>query len=126
MKKILMSAAAVASLTMAAPAQAEHWDVIAFKLTGQCTFDQYMDITRDFNVWGAQYGYHSKVAMPLQGDDLETYFWVGSSADAATFGGAWDAWRNSLGDPNSTPAKLWARFVKCSTNIRRSGFDVYE
>lgn len=122
MKKLLCAAACALAPGLAS---AEHWDVIAFEMTGECTFDEYMEIVADFNEWGAEYGYNAKVAAPLQSDDLTTYFWIGSSANAAAFGAAWDAWRDDLSDSNSTPSKLWARFQKCETNKQRTGYDVY-
>ena len=125
MKKIMTAALCAASAIFVAPASAEHWDVIAFEMTGKCTFPEYMEIVGDFNIWGAQYGYSAKVAQPLQSDNLTTYFWVGSSANAAAFGAAWDAWRDDLADPKSTPSKLWARFQNCSTNMQRQSYDVY-
>ncbi|MEO1136702.1 MAG: hypothetical protein AAFW68_08840 [Pseudomonadota bacterium] len=124
MKKLLCAAAA--AFAISAPASAEHWDVIAFEMTGKCDFAKYMEIVDDFNVWGADYGYVAKVAMPLQSDNLTTYFWVGSSADAAAFGAAWDAWRDGLADSNSTPSKLWVRFEECSTNMQRRSYDVFD
>lgn len=124
MKKLAIAAAA--SLALCAPAAAEHWDVIAFEMTGKCDFPEYMEIVDDFNVWAADHGYSAKVAMPFQSDDLTTYFWVGSSADAATFGAAHDAWLTGLADSESTPSALWARFQKCSTNMRRDSYTVYD
>ena len=123
MKKLVLLAIAAAGF--AAPAQAEYWDVIAFKLNEGCSFQTHQQITADFNRWGAAYGYEAKILMPLYSDDLETMYWVGSSANAAEFGTAWDAWRNAQADSDSEPAKLWARFVECSTNVRRAGYDVY-
>ena len=125
MTRHTLAALAAAPFALAASASASHWDVIAFEMTGECSFAQYMDIVEDFNEWGADHGYQAKVAMPLQSDNLTTYFWVGESANAAAFGAAWDAWRDDLGNASSTPAKLQARFSKCSTNTRRVSYDVY-
>lgn len=125
MKKRLCAAFAALTTLAGAPAQAEYWDVIGFQMTGKCTFDKYLAIVKDFNVWGADYGYQARVGMPLQADDLATYYWVGSAENAAAFGAAWDAWRDGLADPKSDSAKLWARFQECTTNVSRTGFDVY-
>jgi hypothetical protein len=122
MKKLLIAAAC---LLTPATASAEHWDVIAFEMTGKCSFEKYLGVVADFNAWGADHGYQAKVAQPLQSDNLTTYFWVGTTADAATYGAAWDAWRDALADKNSTPSKLWVRFQECSTNMQRTGYDVY-
>ena len=107
-------------------ASAEYMDVITFKLTGECTLAEYLAIKDDFNSqWGSNNGYTARVAMALQSDDLETMYWIGTADNAAAFGAAWDTWRDALGDPDSVPAKLWARFQVCSTNSARHGYDIY-
>jgi len=75
--------------------------------------------------WGSKNGYKSEVLRPIQSHNLVSLYWVGRSKDAAAFGKAWDTWRNELADPNSVASKLWARFLKCSTNLGRRGYDVY-
>ena len=105
---------------------ADHLDVIEFKINDGCTFNKFMEITHDFNTqFGTQNGYHAEVLMPIQSENLVSMYWIGRSKDAAAFGKAWDAWRNGQADPNSVPAKLWARFLACSTNLSRRGYDVY-
>ena len=107
-------------------ASAEYMDVIKFKLTGECTFSEYMVIVNDFNTqWGKDNGYSSRVAMPLQNDDLNSMFWIGTAENAAAFGAAWDTWRDALGNPDSVPSKLWERFRVCSENLERYGYDLY-
>lgn len=107
-------------------ASAEYMDVIKFKLTGECSFSEYLEIKNDFNSqWGEANGYTSRVAMALQNDDLESMYWIGTTENATAFGAAWDTWRDALGDANSVPAKLWARFEVCSVNISRHGYDIY-
>ena len=112
-------------LTVSLSASAEHMDVIEFEMVEGCSFDKYMAIVSDFNDWADDYGYHAKVAVPLQSDNLTSYYWLGTSKDAASFGKAWDAWRDDQADPDSAPAKLWARFQECSLNLGRWGYDVY-
>lgn len=121
MKKILVA------LTFLLPVSvmAEHMDVIQFQLKEGCEFGEYMDIVADFNEWGKGYGYQTKIAVPLQNDNLVSIYWLGSSANAAAFGKAWDAWRDAQGDPDSVPAKLQARFSACEDNLSRHGYDVY-
>ncbi len=121
MKKLI----ALALLALPLAASADHLDVIEFKLNDGCSFDKYMGVVKDFNVWGAKYGYKAEVLMPIQSQNLVSLFWVGRSKDAAAFGKAWDTWRNELGDPNSGPGKLWPRFLECSTNLSRRGYDTY-
>ena len=107
-------------------ASAEYMDVIKFKLTGQCSFSDYLDIKNDFNSqWGEANGYIARVAMPLQNDFLESMYWIGATENATAFGAAWDTWRDALGDPDSVPAKLWVRFQVCSENLSRRGYDIY-
>ena len=89
------------------------------------SFEQYMAIVEDFNDWGKGYGYNAKIAVALQSNNLTSYYWLGTSKDAATFGAAWDAWRDALSDSESTPSKLWARFRECTVNLGRRGYDLY-
>lgn len=122
MKKMILAILLCAPMA----AYAEYMDVIEFKLINACSFDKYMEIVNDFNKnWGEANEYKSRVAMPLQNDNLELMYWLGTTKDAATFGKAWDTWRDALSDPDSTPAKLWERFQACSLNLGRSGYDIY-
>ena len=106
-------------------ASAEHIDVIKFQLADGCAFSEYLEIRNDFNEWAEPYGYSSSIAVPLQNDDLESYYWIGTSANAAAFGKIWDTWRDALSDPDSTESKLWVRFQACSINLERRGYDLY-
>jgi hypothetical protein len=122
MKRIL----AVLLLALPMAASADYLDVIEFKLNDGCSFEKYMEIVKDFNTqFGASNGYKAEVLMPIQSQNLVSMYWVGRTKDAAAFGKAWDTWRNALGDPNSVPSKLWARFGACSSNLSRRGYDVY-
>ena len=85
----------------------------------------YLEIVGDFNEWGKKYGYTAEIAVPMQASSLENMYWMGNSADTASFGKAWDAWRDTQSDPNSTPAKLQARFTQCQEITGRSSYDVY-
>ena len=107
-------------------ALADHIDVIEVKLNEGCSVSKYVAIKDDFNEqWGAKNGYHSEVLVPIQSNNLISLFWVGRSDNAAGFGNAWDQWRNDLTNPDSVASKLWARFLDCSTNVGRRGYDVY-
>ena len=121
MKKIIIAAI----LLLPFQVSAEHMDVIQFKLNDGCSFEKYMAIVADFNEWGKAYGYQTKIAYPLQNDDLVHMYWLGTSANAAAFGKAWDAWRDAQADADSVPAKLQARFSACETNMTRTGYDIY-
>ncbi len=107
-------------------ASAEYMDVIEFTLNDGCSFDKYMEIVNDFNSeWGEANGYSARVVVPLQSDNLVSMFWLGTTKDAASFGKAWDTWRDELSDPDSTASHLWARFVDCEVNQSRRGYDIY-
>ena len=121
MKKILI----VAIICFPMSAIAEHMDVIEFQLKEDCSFSEYMEIVVDFNKWGKEYGYQTKIAYPLQSNNLVSMYWLGTSANAAAFGKAWDAWRDAQSDMDSVPAKLQARFSACEDNLGRRGYDVY-
>lgn len=121
MRKIL----SVVLLVMPLAAFADHGDVIEVQLNEGCSLKQYLEIKDDFNAkWGRKNGYRAEVFVPVQADTLISLYWVGRSADAAAFGKAWDTWRSDLDKPDSVASKLWARFVACSTNISRRGYDV--
>ena len=121
MKRLLVAIALLVPFS----ASAEHMDVIQFKMRDGCSFEKYMTIVSDFNDWGKAYGYSAKIAVPLQDNDLVSYYWLGTSKNAAAFGKAWDAWRDGLGDADSGPAKLAARFAECTENLSRSGYDLF-
>ena len=125
MKSEICAAFAAACLLAPISASAEHMDVIGMEMTGACTPAEFMAIVKDFNQWGKKYDYAAKVATPVQSDNLATTYWLGTSPNAAKFGAAWDAWRDGQADGNSTPAKLQARFNKCSKNTSRNGYDVF-
>jgi hypothetical protein len=122
MKKLLIGAAVAAASTFA---QAAHMDVIAFQMTGECSFGEYMEVVGDFNEWAEPHGYSTQILMPLASDDLQTHFWVGTSADSATFGAAYDMWMQGLADDDSTPADLNERLAECSTLTARSSYLSY-
>lgn len=105
---------------------AEHMDVIEFQLHEDCSMGKYMEIVADFNKWGKSYGYQTKIAAPLQSNNLTSMYWLGTSANATAFGKAWDAWRDGQMESDSVPAKLQARFSECTSNIGRRGYDVYK
>ncbi len=121
MKKMLL----IGLFTLPLPAFAEHMDVIQFKLQDGCTLESYMAIVNDFNAWGEAYGYQTRIAVPLHSPNLESMYWLGTSEDAATFGKAWDTWRNALSDPDSGPAQLSARLASCMVNLSRDSYDIY-
>lgn len=113
-------------MILPAAALAGHGDVIEVELKDGCSFETYLAIKDDFNtLWGSKNGYKAEVFMPVHSDNLTSVYWVGRSANTAAFGKAWDQWVKDLGDPDSTAAKLWARFLECSTNVSRVGYDVY-
>ncbi len=123
MKNLLLI---VALLALPLSAGADYMDVIQVTLSDDCSVEEYVQITNDFNEqWGKNNGYRAEVAVPIQNDDLVSIFWVGRAASAAAFGAAWDAWRDALPNSGSVAAKLWARIQKCSVNQSRSGYDVY-
>ena len=123
MKKLI----AIALLAMPFSATADYLDVIEFKLNEGCSFSTFMQIVKDFNAqWGAKNAYASEILTPIQSNNLVSMYWVGRTKDAAAFGKAWDTWRTEgATDPNSVAGKLSARFVACSTNLGRRGYDVY-
>ncbi len=121
MRKLLIAAL----LLFPSTAFAEHMDVIEFELKDGCSFEKYMAITKDFNEWGKTVGYSASVAVPIQSNNLTSMFWLGTTADAAAFGKAWDIWRDAQANPESVPAKLQARFSECEESLGRRGYDIY-
>ena len=120
MKKLLCALL----LSLPIGAFAEHVDVIEVELNEGCSVSTYVAIKNDFNEnWADKYGYQAEVLVPIQSNNLTSLFWVGRSADAGVFGEAWEQWRADLQDPDSVAAKLWVRFLECSTNIGRRGYN---
>jgi hypothetical protein len=116
----------IALLSFAGYAAADHIDVLNVELRDDCTLPQYLVIIGDFNKWGEKYNYRTEIAVPLQSNDLVTMFWMGRSPNAASFGKAWDAWRDAQADSSSMPAKLQARISECAEpNSARQSFDIY-
>ncbi len=121
----ILTLVAAASVLVPINASADHLDVIEMKFQEVCSLSKLMPIVADFNEWGKAYGYSAQIASPLQTRDVTTFYWLGTSANAASFGAAWDAWRDALPDSNSVPAKLQARFEQCTINVSRSGYDLF-
>jgi len=104
-------------------AQADYFDVIAWKLNAGCTMEKYLQIVQDFrDQWGNARGYKVEILIPAQSQDLGRMFWVGRISSAEAFGKGFDAWVAAQSDPNSAPAKLMARFRECSTSDSRAGY----
>lgn len=112
MKRLVL----IAALLLPAPAMANSLDVISSKLKEGCTFSTYLGITKDFNeTWGKTHGYNAQLMLPVHSSDSSLVTWVGTTASAEAFGKAWDIWRTALANPNTTEAKLQARFDACTT-----------
>jgi len=127
-KLFALTAVLTVLMTLMAPmtARADHLDVIYTELQEDCSFPEYLAIVGDFNKWGADYGYQTEIAVPIQSAELGTMIWVGRSKNAETFGKAWDAWRDGQMDPASVPAQLQARFNECTEPLTiRKGYDTY-
>lgn len=123
--KTITKLAITAAFLLPGSAFAKHMDVIESEFRDGCNIAKLMPIVADFNKWGEAYGYSAEIALPLQSQNLTHYFWIGTSANAASFGAAWDAWRDAQADANSVPAKLQARFTACSNNLSRRSYDVF-
>ena len=122
MKKLLFAFL----LALPIGAFADHIDVIEVQLNEGCSMSTYLAIKDDFNEqWAKQYNYHAEVLVPIQSNNLTSLFWLGRSANTAGFGKAWDQWNADLKDQDSVASKLWARFLDCSANIGRRGYDAY-
>ena len=112
-----------AMLLVSGAAFSDHVDVIEFTLNEGCSKEQYLEIVNDFREeWGSKNGYETEILFPLQSNNMTSIFWVGRSANAATFGAAYDKWSTELADSDSTAAKLNERFGDCSTSVGRRGY----
>ena len=124
MKRLVSAAvcavAFVASVSSAAAS--EHLDIIENKFVNGCSYSKFKPVVDDFNKWAADYGYNARIALPIQSRSSDSFFWIGTSKDAATFGTASDAWIAALGDDKSVPSKLADRFGDCVENVSRSGY----
>jgi len=119
MRKILMAAL----MFIPFAAVADHLDVIQLELKEGCSLADYRAIADDFNEqWGKKNAYHGEIAVPIQSHDMKSLYWLGRSADAASFGKAYDAWLKESADPDSVAGKLSARFAECSVSVGRRGY----
>jgi len=101
---------------------ADHLDVIGFTLDEDCSFSDYMEIVGDFNAWGEERGYQTEIAAPVHHDNMQTYYWIGRSANGETFGKAYDEWVAGLFDEDSGPYALNERFRDCAINDSRRSY----
>lgn len=107
-------------------AMADHIDVIEGQLNEGCDTQKYMAIVTEFNEkWGKKNGYQTEILFPIQSNNMTSIFWVGRSANTATFGAAFDKWTKELGDADSLASSLMARFNECSTTLGRRGYMSY-
>ena len=107
-------------------AAADHLDVIEFTFNGGCGFSTYMQIVKDCNAqWGVKHACQAEVLMPIRSNNLQSMHWVGRTKDAAAFGKAWETRRDESADTSTVAGKLWARFLACSTNVGRRGYDIH-
>lgn len=119
MRNLAIAAALLSASTLS---QAAHKDVIAFKMTGDCNWSEYMEVVGDFNDWATPLGYNAEIFMPHDADDLETYYWVGTSADFTAFGAAYEKWMAGVMAGDSDPARLNDRLAECMQNESRSSY----
>lgn len=124
MKRLQTLAMSALVILGAASVNAAHKDVIENEFKDGCTHAKLMPTVKAFNEWAEPYGYQAEIFVPVQSSNQETFYWVGTSADFATFGKAFDAWLAGI-DDGSTPAKLAADFDACTTNVSRQGFMTY-
>lgn len=117
MKKFIVAALLLTPLT----ASADYADVIELKLQ-KCSLSEYMTIVRDFNAWAQPMGYQAEINVKVYHPNPETLIWFGRSADAKTFGKAWDSWAAAQSDPKSTAGKLGQRFAACSQIVSRRSY----
>ena len=122
MRKILL----MGLMFMPFAAFADHLDVIQLELKEGCSLADYRAIADDFNEqWGKKNAYRAEIAAPIQSHDMKSYYWLGRSADTASFGKAYDTWQKESADPDSVAGKLSARFAECSVAVGRRGYTLY-
>lgn len=122
MKKIFL----VALFLLPGSVLADHIDVIEAKLIEGCSPQKYLAIVADFNEkWGTKNSYQTEILFPIQSNNVTSFFWVGRSANAATFGAAYDKWTKEMDNPDSLASSLMARFNECSVTLARRGYMSY-
>jgi hypothetical protein len=108
-------------------ASADYVDVIEFRLNQSCPLETQLQVARDFNAqWGEKLGYRAEILAPLEPRSLSSFYWVGRTKNAETFGRAWDTWRSEIRDPNSVAGRLLSRYNACATGISRRGYEIYD
>lgn len=121
MKKLL----AAALLLMPMASLADHYDVIEAKFKEGCEFSRYMAIVREFNAWAKDHGYEAEIAIKIHQANPATFIWLGRSANAETFGKAFDTWTAAVATSGSVPAELNKQFRECTEIVNRRSYDAY-
>jgi hypothetical protein len=119
--RLLLSAAILLAGSQAA--NADYVDVITNEMNPDCTMEQYLETVEEFRgVMTAQgYTYTVEILVPVEGENLSSVYWVGRTADFATFGAEYTKWLAGIAKSGSPEAKMNAKLNKCATNLSRSG-----
>jgi hypothetical protein len=120
----MIRTALLAIVFLAAPlaANAQYVDAISNKLIGGCTLDQYLVAVGEFRgvMKSEGYGYTVEIMQPLTGE-LGAIWWVGRTADLATYAADYTRWEKALANAGSPEAKVNAKLDACAENVSRQG-----
>lgn len=113
----------IAILTAPIAAGAQYVDVIVNSMNDGCPLDKYLGHVEEFRgvMKSENYSYTVEILQPLMGDDVSVIYWVGRTADLATFGAEYTRWEQALENAGSPESKVNAKLNECTTNVSRSG-----
>jgi hypothetical protein len=117
---------AAVMLCVGGQASAAVVEVYQMKLKADCSFETLVGIKNEMNAgWGKANGYSAQILAPVHGMDLNSVYWVGTSATASVYGKVWDNWATGQFDPKSDAGKLGAKIAACVDTVNHLTYDTY-
>ena len=102
--------------------RADYLDVITTRL-GDCSQEKYLELVDEFRgvMKSQKYSYMVEIAIPLINDQMDVVFWIGRTADFATFGQEYSRWEKAVATGGTPEAKMNDKLNSCGENLTRSG-----
>jgi hypothetical protein len=112
----------VAMLLAPQVARADYLDVITTRL-GDCSLEKYLTLVDEFRgvMKQQKYPYTVEIAVPLINNDLDAVYWIGRTADLASFATGVTRWEGEIAKKGTPEAKVNEKLDACGENVSRSG-----